>query len=149
MLLTTLSDSARYEALYPGLAAALAYLRRPDLATLPPGRQSVESDQLYAIVEQRPAVGREQAVLEVHRRYIDVQYTVSGAEVMGWRALAECTQPRDAFDEARDVGFFEGAPLVWLPVPPGHLAVFFPEDAHAPLAGSGPLHKVIMKVAVV
>lgn len=148
MLLTTLADSVRYENLHPGFPAALAFLRRPDLADLPAGRHVVEGEQIYAIVERRDAVGRERAVLEVHRRYIDLQYTVSGDEVMGWRTLAECRQPRGGFEEARDVGFYEGGPLVWVPVPPGHLAVFFPEDAHAPLAGGGPLHKVIMKVAV-
>ncbi len=148
MLLTTLVDSVRYENLYPGFSSALAFLRRADLEALPTRRHAVEGEQIFAIVERRDAVGRERAVLEAHRRYIDLQYTVSGDEIMGWRTLAECRQTRGDFEEARDVGFYEGAPLVWVPVPPGHLAVFFPEDAHAPLAGSGPLHKVILKVAV-
>lgn len=148
MLLTTLSESARYENLYPGFAAALAFLRQPGTPALPAGRQAVDGDRIYAIVERRDAVGRARAVLESHRRYIDLQYTVCGDEVMGWRDRADSGPWREAFDEARDVGFHTGQPLVWVPVPAGHLAVFFPEDAHAPLAGSGPLHKVILKVAV-
>ena len=148
MLLSTLSDSHRFDALYPGFARALEFLRQPDLARWPKGRHAVDGDRIVAIVEQRDAVGRDAAVLEVHRRYIDLQYTVAGDEVMGWRALADCTAPREPFAEERDVGFFRDAPLVWVPVPPGHLAIFDPEDAHAPLAGRGPLHKVVMKVAV-
>lgn len=148
MLLSTLADSYRFDRLYPGFDRALEFLRQPDLARWPKGRHPLDGDRVIAIVEQRDAVGREKAVLEFHRRYVDLQYTVAGEEVMGWRALSECRQPREAFAEERDIGFFLDAPLVWVPVPPGHLAVFFPEDAHAPLAGRGPLHKVILKVAV-
>jgi biofilm protein TabA len=32
--------------------------------------------------------------------------------------------------------------------PPGTFAIFFPEDAHAPMAGEGLIHKVVVKVAV-
>jgi beta-galactosidase beta subunit len=32
-------------------------------------------------------------------------------------------------------------------VPPAHFAIFFPEDAHAPLAGRGMLKKAIVKIA--
>ena len=148
MLLSTLSDSYRFDALHPGFSRALDFLRQPDLAHWAKGRHPVDGDRIIAIVEQRDAVGQAAAVLEVHRRYIDLQYTVSGDEVMGWRALSTCAQPREPFAEDRDIGFFRDAPLVWVPVPTGHLAIFYPEDAHAPLAGRGPLHKVIMKVAV-
>ena len=148
MLLSTLSDSYRFDTLHPGFSRALAFLRQPDLARWPKGRHPVDGDRIIAIVEQRDAVGQAAAVLEVHRRYIDLQYTVTGDEVMGWRALSTCAQPREPFAEERDIGFFRDAPLVWVPVPASHLAIFYPEDAHAPLAGPGPLHKVIMKVAV-
>lgn len=148
MLLAPLSECARVDLLHPGFDAALEFLRRAGVEKLPAGRHAVDGERIYAIVEQREAVGRGRAVLEAHRRYIDLQYTVSGNEVMGWRALAECGQPKGPFSEERDVGFFEGDPLFWMPVPAGYLAVFFPEDAHAPLAGHGWLHKVILKVAV-
>jgi beta-galactosidase beta subunit len=33
-------------------------------------------------------------------------------------------------------------------VAPGSFGIFFPEDAHAPAAADGPIHKVVLKVAV-
>jgi beta-galactosidase beta subunit len=33
-------------------------------------------------------------------------------------------------------------------VPTGHFAIFFPEDAHAPMAGEGPMYKLVAKVEV-
>jgi beta-galactosidase beta subunit len=31
---------------------------------------------------------------------------------------------------------------------PGSFAIFFPEDAHAPLSSTGRVHKIVVKVAV-
>ena len=56
--------------------------------------------------------------------------------------------PAAAFDAAKDVGFFGDRPESWLSLPAGHFAIFFPDDAHAPLAGRGTLKKAIMKIAV-
>ena len=44
--------------------------------------------------------------------------------------------------------FFADQPLAWAALPPGKFMIFFPEDAHAPLAGSGDLHKAVMKFAI-
>jgi beta-galactosidase beta subunit len=46
------------------------------------------------------------------------------------------------------VGFFYDRPTTWLTLSAGQFAVFFPEDAHAPLAGQGGVHKAVVKVAV-
>ena len=51
-------------------------------------------------------------------------------------------------DPAKDVGFFAEEPSTWLTLQPMHFAVFFPADAHAPLGGSGPVKKAILKVLV-
>ena len=53
-----------------------------------------------------------------------------------------------AFDAARDVTFFSDRPDSWLSLPAGHFAIFFPDDAHAPLAGRGTLKKAIVKIAI-
>ena len=51
------------------------------------------------------------------------------------------------FDDAeKDVMFFADRPDAWTAVGPGAFAVYFPSDAHAPLVGSGDLHKVVVKV---
>jgi beta-galactosidase beta subunit len=44
--------------------------------------------------------------------------------------------------------FFRDRPDSWLSLPAGRLAIFFPDDAHAPLAGRGTLKKAIVKIAV-
>ena len=52
------------------------------------------------------------------------------------------------YDEEKDLEFFEGEPVSIVRIPPGSFAVFLPTDAHLPLIGDGPIHKVVVKVAI-
>jgi YhcH/YjgK/YiaL family protein len=67
---------------------------------------------------------------------------------MGWRSRSECSQPVAKYDSQQDVEFFADAAAAWIDVQPGELAIFFPDDAHAPLVGSGEIHKIVVKVAI-
>lgn len=147
MILDKLENCSAYLKLHPHFAAAFRFLREEPLDSLPAGRRELVADVLYANVDHVVGRGREGAVLEVHRRFIDIQYTLSGEEEIGWRDLGACRRWVEPFDESRDIGFLSDKPLAWFAVPPGYFAIFFPEDAHAPLAGQGALRKVIMKIA--
>jgi len=148
MVLGTLAQSGRYAALHPAFARAFAFLASTDLAALETGRNPIDGDALFVIIDRKDGRGREHARLEAHRRYIDIQLTVSGEEEIGWTPLASCEAPEGAFDESKDIVFFGDAPSAWLRVPPASFAIFFPEDAHAPLGGRGALVKAIVKIAV-
>lgn len=149
MILDRLDNAERYEALYPGFRLAFDYLRKHhEGAGLEPGRHEVEGLRIYASVGKDEGRGRDGARLEAHRKYIDIQYVVSGQEVIGWRHLGQCMETGQGYDAERDIEFFTAVPDVWVPVHPGLFAIFFPEDVHAPLAGHGHLHKIVMKVAV-
>lgn len=147
MIFSTPEDADRLAVLHPLFPQLFAYLRANDPATLAAGRHDLDGERLFAIVEHAQGRPRAQAPLEAHRRYIDLQLVLSGEEAMGWRSLGQCRQPCGDHDAARDIRFFDDAPAAWIDVPPGHFCIFFPEDAHAPLAGSGPIHKVIFKIA--
>lgn len=148
MILDTLARGWRYRSLHPLFADAFEFLSGARLHALPPGRHELDGDRLYVSVAQEDGRGREGARLEAHRRYIDIQVTLQGAEEIGWAALDACRTPDGAFVAERDLGFFEDRPQTWLSLPPGHFAIFFPDDAHAPLAGLGPIKKAVVKVLV-
>jgi YhcH/YjgK/YiaL family protein len=148
MILSALSQSERFEKLHPLFARAFAHIRGTDFFSLAPGRYPIIGDELIAIVEQVPAKTKEMAKLEAHRRYIDIQLVLEGDETMGWKPLADCLNPVSEHSEERDIRFFHDAPASYVPVPPDHFCIFFPEDAHAPLIGTGTVRKVIFKVAV-
>ena len=145
MILDHLDNWKRYAGLNPLFAKGFEFLRRKDLASLPAGRHEVDGDRLYVVVIRADGAGREKAALETHRKYIDIQFVVSGTDEMGWKPAALCTGGK-GFDAAKDVEMFADRPLSWATMPPGSFAVFFPSDAHAPGGGTGPLHKIVVKV---
>jgi biofilm protein TabA len=148
MILDDLKLADRYIALHPGFAAGFAALRRPDLASLDVGRHVLDGDRLFMIVGRDAGRGQTGARLEAHRRYIDIQYVISGREEIGWRPTAECSRITEAYSDERDLMFFGDSSESWFKVLAGKFAIFFPEDAHAPLAGTGSIHKAVIKVAI-
>lgn len=148
MILSSLSQSARYASLHPLFQRAFDYIRDTDLYALVPGRYHIVGDELIAIVEHVSGRTKELARLEAHKRYIDIQLVLDGDETMGWKPLADCYNPVGEHSEERDILFFLDAPASWIPVPSDHFCIFFPEDAHAPLVGEGNIRKVIFKIAV-
>ena len=148
MILSILSQSDRYAALHPLFPRAFEYIRNTGLMALAPGRYPIVGEQLFVIVENVPGRAREAAKLECHRKYIDIQLALEGTDEMGWKALADCTQPLSDYSGERDIQFFHDAPATWIATPPGAFCIFFPEDAHAPLVASGTIRKAIFKIAV-
>ena len=152
----TLSRSHQYASLHPSFARAFEFLNSAEWSSMASAaaaegvsvRQVIDGDRLYASIDRTEGRGRERSRLEAHRRYIDIQLAIEGHEEIGWKALADCAQPDDLYDEQRDVAFFRDPPESWLSLPVGHFAIFFPDDAHAPLAGRGMLTKAVMKIAV-
>lgn len=146
MILDTLTRAARYTTLHPLFAEAFEFLATTDLVALPKGRVALRGERLFVLIDEPDGRGQSGARLEAHRRYIDIQLTVQGTEHIGWRPLEDCAQQEGPFAEDRDIAFFSDRPDTWLVVPARHFALFYPEDAHAPLAGEGRVKKAVVKV---
>ncbi|MBS0264119.1 MAG: YhcH/YjgK/YiaL family protein [Planctomycetes bacterium] len=145
-----MENAELYYPLNPGFAPACEYLRRTDFSALAHGRHEIDGDRLFVMINRVSGRGREGAKFESHRRYIDIQYTIAGPDEIGWKAVPECRQVEMPYDSQKDMGLFGDTPEIWVSVPPGHFAIFFPEDAHAPLGAPTirPLVKAVMKIAV-
>lgn len=146
MILSALSQFDRYTALHPLFPRVFDYIRTNDLYNTAPGRYNIAGDDLIAIVEHVQGKTKELARLECHRRYIDIQLVLAGMDEMGWKPLADCLNPVSDYSAEKDIQFFRDAAASWVAVPPDHFTIFFPEDAHAPLVGHGPIRKVIFKI---
>lgn len=151
MILDALSLCHRYLPLHPGLTRAFTFLEQvgPDIAV---GRHEIVGDSVYAIAQRyhtRPVDGMQ---VEAHRRYIDVQYVVSGGEVIHWAPLRECTRTTQPYDPVKDAALY-ALPAVTVPVAlrAGQFMIFFPDDAHAPcccIDAPSEVVKVVVKVQV-
>ncbi len=148
MIIDTLENANRYLPLNKGFQKAIEFLLRPDLSELPVDKYEIDGDRVYAMVAKDPGRKKEDALLETHEKYIDIQLVLTGTDEMGWKPISSCKQPKGNYNKESDILFYEDEPDVWLPVEKGFFVIFFPEDAHMPLISSSQLHKVIVKVAV-
>lgn len=147
MILVPVDQLEHHAAVLPHWPAVKAFLDRPDLATLEPGRVEIAGDDVFAIVADD--VAREAAPpLEAHRRYLDVQLAVRGSFDVLWHPLAACTQVRAPYEAEHDVLLMDDVPHTRLHLTPGVAAVFYPDDAHAPLPPADQVRKIVVKVAL-
>jgi len=93
----------------------------------------------------RKPVGKPNAKFEVHQQYIDIQYVISGADHIGWADVDE-NAPGNEYDNENDYRLVAVDAKAWFDLQPGYFAIFFPEDAHAPLAGETSMVKAVVKV---
>lgn len=148
MVIDRLENAARYLPLHPGFAAAFRFLAEADLTALPVGSHELDGPRLRVDVLQAPAKTRDQIKLEVHRRFIDLQFLISGQEQFGWKPTSECCRAEADYDPVKDRTLYTDEPDAWFPLLPGMFAIFFPEEAHGPMLGEGELRKAVVKVAV-
>lgn len=148
MIIDKLENLAAYRRLNPLFEDVLDYLAQQDLRQLPNGRHVLGSPLLFVNVEDDRGKSRDEAVIEFHRRMIDIQIPLNTAETYGYTPIAEL--PAVAFDEAGDIAKVPGVrPREFVTVHPGEFIVFFPQDGHAPCIAPTMIHKAVFKVAVV
>ena len=90
MIVVPVDHLQNYGYLHPGFEKAGSFLAGVGLHFLTDGRHEIDGDALFAIVSTCAGKGRA-ARLEAHRNYIDVQYCLSGKDIIGFRPLAQCT----------------------------------------------------------
>jgi len=149
MIYDTLNHLSLYEHLLPGLSEGLSFLQQAS-ADIAPGRHQLSGDN-YANVDLYTTREINPVGYEAHRKYIDIQYLLTGEEEMLVRNIEElsCTSPYDA---DRDVAFFQHAePTARVKLGQGTFVILFPQDAHEPqhcIDRPIPVKKIVVKIAI-
>jgi YhcH/YjgK/YiaL family protein len=147
MILDVLENAHRYLVMNKGFAKAVEFLLRPELKELPVGKYEIDGERVFAMVSKDMGLKKEDALLETHEKFIDIQLVLSGTDNIGWKPKSLCKQPSGEYDPNSDLQFFTDTPNTWLSIESGEFAIFFPEDAHMPMISSGKIHKVVVKIA--
>ncbi|WP_114783247.1 YhcH/YjgK/YiaL family protein [Botryobacter ruber] len=148
MVLDNLNNAARYYSMHPLFKKAFQFLHDNELDAMDVGKYELQGMDLFAIISEGTGVPQEEAKMESHRRYIDIQYIVSGTDHMGWEDIEKCSDPSEPYTEERDVMFYADKATSWFNVEAGYFTIFFPNDVHAPMASETEVRKVVLKIAV-
>lgn len=133
----------------PFYQKALKFIEGNDLQALPCGKHVIEEGKLWVNIVEATLRPVDQAKLEVHDEFIDIQIPFNCSESYGVKGRCFCQHPAGDMDKANDIMFFDDAIETVITKAPGEITVFEPDIAHAPLIGEGTIRKAIFKVKVV
>lgn len=148
MIIDTLDRVALYRRLSPAVSEALHFLRTNDLKSMPDGRCELESDIDFAIVqtyETKPAAEKR---WEAHRKFVDLQFVITGTEWMGYAPLETLT-PVEPYDAEKDIAWYQGEGS-FVRLPAGSFCILTPNDAHMPgvcVDSPQTVRKIVIKIA--
>lgn len=74
---------ARIEQYSDVLQRAIRYVLKTDFSALKDGKYAIDGDKMYANLFHLTSKSLDQTAPELHRKYIDVQYWISGQEQCG------------------------------------------------------------------
>ncbi|MFN8411951.1 MAG: YhcH/YjgK/YiaL family protein [Anaerolineales bacterium] len=148
MIIDHIEHAQLYYSVHPRFKQAFEYFNQIDINTIPVGRYEIDGETMYALVQEYNTKLKEQGFWESHRRYIDLQYMVQGAEGMGYANIHHLQQGQ--YDESKDFLPHSGeGDLVALKS--GNFVLLLPQDVHMPgmaLGESAPIKKIVIKIAV-
>lgn len=149
MILDHLDNALLYGGLGQRIAIGLALLNEESVREAAPGKYEVDGENLFYIVDEYETKPIEEGKLEIHRKYLDIQYIVSGSECIGTAPLAGLIE-ETPYDGQRDLAFYQYDPTMSrLHLKQGMFAIFWPNEPHLPCRSidkAEKVKKIVVKV---
>ena len=148
MILDKIENYKLYVSLNERIARAFTYIIETDFSQIALGKHLIENEDIFALVQEYNTKEIEDCKLESHKKYIDVQYMISGDELMGITTLNN--QEIIEKNEENDY-FFYNSNYTPIRVNEGMFTIFFPDDIHMPcikVETTQFVKKVVVKVKI-
>lgn len=149
MIKDKLINAKTYYNLSNNLKKGLIWLENTDLVNLSDGRYEIDGNKIYASIQTYNT--KVDANYESHRKYIDIQYLVSGEEKIGVTDLCNCKTCIE-YDPERDLEFYNiNCQEEYIKLEKGQFVILYPHDAHKPsisINTASIVKKVVVKVAI-
>jgi biofilm protein TabA len=113
------------------LEKGMEFLANRASTSLQDGRVEIDGDKCFALVQSYTTARSSEKRWECHKKYVDIQYVVSGSESIEYAPIHKLLVEDDKTPNS-DVIFFKPATGTNLILEPGDFAVFFPQDGHKP-----------------
>lgn len=147
MLVSSVNNYENVLKFFPQLDIVFDYINKNVNVKTADGKYNI-TKSIYAIVQTCDPKPKKEQVLEKHRKYIDLQYVVSGKEKIGWKFFDKKFKVLKRYNPKKDISFYSTLPDTYINLKKGEFAIFFPEDTHAPLCCQKTVKKCIVKIPV-
>ena len=152
MIFDNIKNSKTYYSLSPAFEKAFGFIEKTLSEGTEPGRYEIDGDKIFALVQSYDSKMLKDSKLEGHQRYIDIQYIISGTEMMGCLDASKAVV-NEEYNAEKDVAFYEKSDEIsYCKAGPGDFCIFFPHDIHAPGVACNdtpsPIQKIVVKVHI-
>lgn len=146
MIIDKLENLKMYESVNPLFAKVVEFLQQNDLNALETGKHEIVGKDLFVNIQVAKGKTPDEAVIETHDKMIDIQIPITAAETFGYTQRDQL--PKTEYNAEKDITKIPNlAADSYVTCQPGMMAIFFPQDGHAPcIAGVPELKKAIFKV---
>lgn len=146
MIIDTVDNLEKYAAVNPLFPKVVEFLKNNNLETMEPGKYEIVGKELFVNIQMAKGKAPDEAVIETHNKMIDIQIPLTAAETFGYTQRDQL--PEVPYNEEKDITKIPDlAADSYVTCQPGMMAIFFPQDGHAPcIAGVPELKKAIFKV---
>ena len=146
MIIDKIENLKNYAQVNPLFPKVVEFIQQHDLNALELGKYEIEGKDLFVNIQMAKGRTPEAAVIETHNKMIDIQIPLSDAETFGY--TQRDLLPDAEYNEEKDITKIpDMAADSYLTCQPGMMAIFFPQDGHAPcIAGVPEIKKAIFKV---
>jgi len=130
---------------------AFNYLKTTDLQSLEIGRHEIDSDNVFALIAEYITKEKDEIQFETHKKYADVQYLISGIEIMSITHESNKTGIHTPYNENIDKEFLIVGESSHYVATPERFFIFFPPDLHRTdikLFENSPVKKIVVKVKI-
>ena len=149
MILDRLENADLYKPINERLSIAFDFLRSMNFDIIDDGKIEIDGKNIFAGISEYHTKSSNESELEGHRKYIDVQYMIEGAELIGYSTLND-QKVSVEYNEENDIAFYKGKGDFFR-LTAGSFAVFFPDDLHQPcifIDKPALVRKVVIKVKI-
>ena len=145
MVIDTIENLEKYASLNPLFNDVIDFIKANDLNALEAGKHFIKGADLFVNIQSAKGKTKEEALLETHRKMIDIQIPLSTSETFGYTPLGDL--PKAEYSEEKDITKYQGAANTYVTCKPGEFAIFFPQDGHAPcISDEAEIKKAIFKI---
>lgn len=151
MIADTINNSELYKNLSPLIKKGFDYIKQTDFSKMELGKYLIEGDALFALFQEYETKDINDCKLEAHKKYIDIQFILSGRELIGVTPLTD-QLPSKEYNADDDYALYDNISSSMIKLESGDFAIFFPTDLHMPCLKidnrSEKVKKVVIKVKV-
>ena len=148
MILDQLDSALMYGGLGERIMLGLSLLNEESVCNAAPGKYEVQGEDIFYVVDEYETKPVEEGRLEIHRKYLDIQYIVSGNECIGHTPLEDLTE-ETPYDSKTDLAFYEyESKMSKLVLKQGMFAIFWPNEPHMPGRRIGNTLEKVKKIVV-